>query len=368
MSLKTYKVLMAAVVAFLLLFIFYYGDGPMFVSTYIFILFFMSFRALRIRTRKLMVTGLISTYFFLFLIQAAFSYFLIVGNEPGSEFFYLYRFVGLVLALCPVLIEKNFTVKKYVEFYPPDLSELSALSLAEIKASQEKIIGTVRKIKEINEKVTYKNLSETLEDVMRTSSFRYISNGTLSEEYFDIAYESLSDDYIYIVISNTGSPPSELLSVVTEKPYNHASISFDSDLKTTVSYSGGDKVYPPGLNMETIEFFNKKETASIIVYKLFAGHDRKKMIIDRIKQINEEGSAYNVLGLVFRKSMKPNIMFCSQFVYKMLKHAGLEYFDKVDGNIRPTDLIELDYHRKLEFAYEIYLNDKREDIVRRQGV
>jgi len=357
MSLKAYKIIMATVIAFLLFFIFYYGDGLMFAATYLFVFFFMSFRAMRIRTRKLMVTGLISTYFFLFLIQAAFSYFF----HAEAEFYYLHRFVGLVLALCPVLVEKNFTVKKYVEFYPPHLSELSALSLAEIKASQGKIISVVRKIKEIHEKVTHKNLSEAMEDVMRTSSFRYVANSNLSDEYFDVAYESLSDDYIYIIISNTGSPPSELLSVLTEKPYNHASISFDSDLKTVVSYSGGEKVYPPGLNMETIEFFNKKETASIIVYKLFAGYECKKMIIDRVKQINEEGSAYNVLGLVFRKSMKPNIMFCSQFVYKMLKHAGIEYFDKSDGNIRPTDLIELDYYRKLEFAYEIYLNDKREE-------
>jgi len=308
-----------------------------------------------------MVTGLISTYFFLFLIQAAFSYYLFAEMQTSADFNYAQRLFGIVLALCPVLVEKNFTVKKYVDFYPPHLSELSALSLAEIKEGQEKIIGIVRKIKEINEKVTYENLSKSMEDVTRTSSFRYVANGNLSDEYFDVAYESLSDDYIYIIISNTGSPPSEILSVLTEKPYNHASISFDVDLKTVVSYSGGEKVYPPGLNMETIEFFNKKESASIIVYKLFAGYDRKKKIIDHVKQINEEGSAYNVLGLVFRKSMKPNIMFCSQFVYKMLKHAELEYFDKSDGNIRPTDLIELDYYRKLEFAYEIYLNDERED-------
>jgi len=177
-------------------------------------------------------------------------------------------------------------------------------------------------------------------------------------------HESLNDPNIYIIISNTGSSTSELISVFTDRKYNHASLAFDSDLKTIVSYCGGERIYPPGLNMEAIEYFNKKETASIIVYRLFAGSERKKKIIERIGEINKEGSAFNALGLVLKKSMKPNIMVCSQFVYKMLKHAGLEYFDKNDENIKPTDLIELDYYRKLEFAYEIFLNDRREDAVK----
>lgn len=46
-------------------------------------------------------------------------------------------------------------------------------------------------------------------------------------------------------------------------------------------------------------------------------------------------------------------MFCSQFVYKMLQIADIAYFNKEPGHVQPTDFIELDYHRKLEYVSEI---------------
>jgi hypothetical protein len=104
-----------------------------------------------------------------------------------------------------------------------------------------------------------------------------------------------------------------------------------------------------------IEFFNKKEDSSLIVYQLDACREQKMELIGKVREINENGSAYNMLGLVLRTSLKPNIMFCSQFVYNMLKHAGLAYFEKANGQVKPTDLVELDYHRKLSFCYEIQL-------------
>ena len=93
-----------------------------------------------------------------------------------------------------------------------------------------------------------------------------------------------------------------------------------------------------------------------MVYRLNAPKQQKQIMIEKIQQINREGSAYNLLGLVFKYSFKPNIMFCSQFVYKMLQHAGLAYFKKRSTDVKPTDLVELDYYRKLEFSFEIRLN------------
>ena len=79
-------------------------------------------------------------------------------------------------------------------------------------------------------------------------------------------------------------------------------------------------------------------------------------MIEKVREINREGSAYNLLGLAFKYSFRPNIMFCSQFVYQMLQHAGLAYFEKKSTEVRPTGFVELDYHRKLEFAYDLKLN------------
>lgn len=46
-----------------------------------------------------------------------------------------------------------------------------------------------------------------------------------------------------------------------------------------------------------------------------------------------------------------------QFVYNILKVAGLEFFDGAATKVKPTDLIEKDYHRKLNFCYEINFNE-----------
>jgi hypothetical protein len=109
--------------------------------------------------------------------------------------------------------------------------------------------------------------------------------------------------------------------------------------------------------MEMLKYFNKKKDSSIIVYSIQITPEKKREIIDKINEINNQGNAYNILGLVFKFSFKPNIMFCSQFVYKMLKIAEINYFEKKGWEIKPTDLIELDYYRKLKYEYEIKFNN-----------
>ena len=112
------------------------------------------------------------------------------------------------------------------------------------------------------------NLKSVLDDLPRHDSFRYINNGSLTAEYFAEAAKSLADPHVYIVISNTVSVASEIISVFTQRQYNHASLSFDRELRTIISYNGGERVYPPGLNHEMITFFNKKPGASILIYSL----------------------------------------------------------------------------------------------------
>ena len=189
------------------------------------------------------------------------------------------------------------------------------------------------------------------------NSFDYINKNSLGEEYFKTAEKTLKDGYLYIALSSTGSAAGEAIAKVTHKHYSHASLSFEPELKTMVSYNGGENIYSPGLNIESLEFFNQKQDANILLYRLKATYDQKKKILDSIEKINAEGSSYNVLGLFLSHTPKDNIMVCSQFVYTMLKEAGLEYFDKKCQQVRPTDLIELDYERKLEFYKRILVKD-----------
>ncbi len=225
-----------------------------------------------------------------------------------------------------------------------------------IEKNKIKKIKTIKKAKKIKKTFNKKNISEIITDLPRHNSFKYINIGSLSDEYFEKAYKTLNDKNIYIILSNTGSAASQFIEAFTNKDYAHASISFDKELQTIISYNGGEKINPPGLNQEILDYFNKKEGASIVVYKLKITSSQKKKIIDEVKEINKEGSSYNILGLVFKHSYKPNIMFCSQFVYHILKCADANYFEKKETTVKPTDFLELDKSKKLEFVCEMKLS------------
>jgi hypothetical protein len=262
--------------------------------------------------------------------------------------------MGIILVMIPYQIEKLFLLKNIFQKNLPSIQDLTVFSFNEIRENSKEIINIVNKT---SNSLSKDNISEIIKDIPRHDSFRYISNGNLTDEYFIRTYKTLSDPNIYIVLSNTGSPASEIISLFTKKQFNHASLSFDRELETIVSYNGGERIYPPGLNKEMVKYLNKNDDASIIVYKITVTVDKKKSMIEKIQKINKEGSAYNLLGLVLKYSYKPNIMFCSQFVYKMLENEGVNYFIKKPETITPADLVELDYYRKLQFEYEIKLND-----------
>ncbi|MCT4594752.1 MAG: YegS/Rv2252/BmrU family lipid kinase [Anaeromicrobium sp.] len=210
----------------------------------------------------------------------------------------------------------------------------------------------------INIEVTaVSDIKNIIKDLPRHNTFSYVNKESLEEGYFKEAKETLDNGYLYIVLSSTGSTAGKLIGKVTKREYAHASLSFDEELKTIISYNGGENIYSPGLNQEMIEFFNKKKDANIIVYKIKATRVQKEIILNEIRNINEQGSSYNLLGLFLPYSCKKNIMFCSQFVYTMLKVANLEYFNKKPEEVRPTDFVELDYERVLEYCSKIFLNE-----------
>ena len=282
---------------------------------------------------------------------------LITYNYQGSlAEFNLFKLTSTAIILLPPIIEKLFFIKEKKTFFMPSVQDFAVVTYAQLVHDKDKIVTAGHTARKAGQAFSKENLSKALESLPEQSSFRYVSNGTLTDEYFQAAYNSLDDKYIYIILTDSGSPASQLISVFTKRQFNHASLSFDSDLQTIISYNGGQNVYLPGLNHEMIECFNKKTDSSIMVYRLKATKEQKQKMIEKIWEINREGSAYNLLGLVFKYSFKPNIMFCSQFVYQMLKHADLAYFEKRSTEVRPTDLIELDYHRKLEFIYDLKLN------------
>ncbi|WP_196159930.1 hypothetical protein [Reinekea sp. G2M2-21] len=345
-----YSSLSVLFILFIGVYLLVFGTYELYALASLTVFCFAVVRALNIYSRKRLKTGLIITYVLLFVLEFTSFELVIFSTDDQGLKYWLARISGIVLILSPFILERITTVTNHTVFAVPSVQEAGTLSYARFNQTRETAQSIHNAVSKLKGTLSSDNIRELANDLPRNNSFEYINNGSLTEAYFAQAEKALEDPYIYIVVSNTGSAASELIGVFTRKQFNHVSISFDEQLDTIISYNGGEKVYPPGLNAEMIEFFNKKEDASIGVYRLSVTREQKQAMLDIVRDINSEGSAYNLIGLVFKYSHRPNIMFCSQFVYSLLKKTGVAYFEKRPELVQPTDLVELDYFRKLEFV------------------
>lgn len=223
-----------------------------------------------------------------------------------------------------------------------------------IKTFKEKKYYYSSLLEENKDKMTRRNIKYLVSEIPRHGYINYTSRYNLADDFFERSKQAIqANNKLYIILSNTGSPASEMISLFTHKDFNHISLSFDEDLETMVSYNGGNEFQNPGLNIENLASLYQKEDSQIFVYSLKATQEQQETILNKIQQINMEGSAYNVIGLVAKVSLRPNMMFCSQFVYLMLQEVSLDFFEATETEVKPTDFIEKDYYGKLQFEHEI---------------
>ena len=343
----------SAMVKLLALVVFLSGNSLVYGAGYIAIVVIMIARTLAAGFRKRDKILMCITYVAVMHFQILFVLTVIFGTDHHFAIYWFLRAVGVIFMALPLFIERFVTANKSAQFYLPSVEEIKTISFSYIKDNKDSIKQTFDDIERVTTKLTPQNLAGAFSGSSGHSSVKYVNKGSLTEEFFKKAEESFDDPWMYIVISDTGSAASEIIGSVTRRDYNHASIAFDRELETILSYNGGQNIYPPGMNAELLLHFHQKSDASVLIYRIAATREQKETILNTVKRINEEGSAYNMMGLVTKKSYKPNIMFCSQFVYRMLMVADLAYFEKLPGHVRPTDFIEMDYRRKLEFVEEI---------------
>lgn len=334
--------------------LFMFGTLPIMIISYCYVALILIIRTLmKVGFKKRVKVSLVALYGVILALQAIFVAAIVFPLHNVSLMYYPAKVFALIILGLPFFVERFTTTNNGTEFYMPTIEDVTAISFEELRDNSQRIKSMMQSVSNMKESVSLDHMKTVLEDIPRHSSTRYINHGSLTEHYFEAAKNSLDDEHIYLVVSNTGSPASEIISQFTQKQYNHVSLSFDRDLNTIISYNGGNNVYPPGMNAEAVQYFHQKNDASVLIYSLPVARKQKQFLIDEIVKINQEGSAYNLVGLVAKHSFRPNIMFCSQFVYKMLKLAGVEFFEKDAGEVRPTDFIELDYYKKLAFEYEI---------------
>lgn len=265
----------------------------------------------------------------------------------------------LVSFLLAFLIYFVFQEKIQVSF-----TNTESLAIHSVKILQLKKENYTNLYSESKTKLNRKNIQYLIKDIPRHGYLKYTSQRSLSEEYFKLSeYSIQEEERLYIILSNTGSPASEIISLFTHEEYNHLSLSFDRSLYTMISYNGGNDYQNPGLNSESLSNLNQKEDSQLLVYSLIANRKEKEIILNKIKQINEEGSAYNVIGLLTNVSVRSNMMYCSQFVYLMLEEVELNFFEVGPDQIKPTDFIDYDFNEALKFEYKINFSELKKQLI-----
>lgn len=160
---------------------------------------------------------------------------------------------------------------------------------------------------------------------------------------------------VYVVLSQTGTLFSRAIFLFTKDPYNHASISFDNNLKEMYSFGRKRRhnILNNGFIIENFKkglfpFFPKARCCILEICVSIDEYEiMKKLIYEFLthKQIYR----YNLIGLIGNgigmKFSRKNHFFCSQFVSYILNNS--EIWDQDPELTRPMDFYRISSKRLL---------------------
>jgi hypothetical protein len=144
------------------------------------------------------------------IFQTVYSNMIIFAEKSGILDSVISRIIGLILVPIPFVFNKLISENRGGKYYFPSVQDLSVFTFNELAKN---ITAVNNVIKEVQKNISKENINGLMKDLPRHNSFRYINKGSLTDEYFDMAYKTLDDLKIYIIVSNTGSPASEIISI-----------------------------------------------------------------------------------------------------------------------------------------------------------
>lgn len=157
----------------------------------------------------------------------------------------------------------------------------------------------------------------------------------------------MSDQKIYLLLTDTGSMLTRTIKLFTRKKYNHVSLAFDAALTDTFSF-GRKKANNPfigGFIHEdvTSDFYSQAKCA---VYSLTVSEEQAALMRGYVSSFekDKEKYHYNLLGLLpalFNKEWdRENYYFCSHFVSTVLVEGDVLQSNKPVALMRPADVLE----------------------------
>jgi hypothetical protein len=177
----------------------------------------------------------------------------------------------------------------------------------------------------------------------------------------------MSDKYIYLVFTKTGTWLSKLIYIFSNIKYAHTSISFDNSF--TQMYSFGrinpDNPFSGGFVEENLyEGVYKKFTkCECMIYRVKVTEEQYDSLREQVNKfaIERNNLKYNFLGLFGVLLNKPlgrkKHYFCSQFVSEILLESNVFHCEKSPELIKTNELFSI---KNKEIIYEGFLMENKQ--------
>ena len=141
------------------------------------------------------------------------------------------------------------------------------------------------------------------------------------------------EDYIYLIVAQTGTRPARFFRFITKKPYNHVSLSGDESLSEMYSFCRTYHPFPlpATFNKETVGkgTLGKYDFIPCEIYRIPVTYEQKQEYNSVIRHFadNRNIYSYNVLGLLavylnIEWNRKKSFV-CSQFVAYTMDKIGI---------------------------------------------
>ncbi len=143
----------------------------------------------------------------------------------------------------------------------------------------------------------------------------------------------MKKEYVYVLVSQSGTTISKILKVFTRKPYNHVSVACEEDLRVMYSFCRNkpERPLPATFNQEVIGegTLGKYSFIPCELYRIPVTAEQKLHFSENLEYFKKhrECFSYNCIGLGFIffniAFRRKNKFVCSQFVGYMLEKSGI---------------------------------------------
>lgn len=173
-----------------------------------------------------------------------------------------------------------------------------------------------------------------------------------------------SNKKIYIILSYTGTIPSQIIRMYTKAEFSHVSVSLDPKLKEMYSFARLNPYNPfvAGFVHEDIEngTFSRFQNTKAEIYSLDISDRQYRKIKKLIKNMvqNKKIYKYNLIGvlaIIFNiRYKRANYFYCAEFVKYLIDEAEVGL--KLPDMVKPMDFRR---KRRLKLEYKGLLKDYR---------